>query len=48
MSEKEREFKAINLIISSADEKERITRFYDKLSDELIDASKNQVIVFFS
>jgi hypothetical protein len=45
MSEKEREFKATNLIVSSANEKERNVRFHDKLSDELIDASKNQAII---
>jgi hypothetical protein len=44
MAEKEREFKATNLIVSSVNEKERNIRFYDKLADELIDASKNQAI----
>jgi hypothetical protein len=44
MSEKEREFKATNLVVSSVNEKDRNVRFFDKLADELIDASKNQVI----
>jgi small subunit ribosomal protein S7 len=42
MSEKEREFKAANLIISSVGEKDKEARFYDKLANELIEASLNQ------
>jgi small subunit ribosomal protein S7 len=42
MSEKEREFKATMLIISSVNEKDKEARFYDKLANELIDASLNQ------
>jgi hypothetical protein len=43
MSEKEREFKATKLILSSVLEKERDARFFDKLADEVIDANYNQV-----
>ena len=43
MTEKEREFKASKLVITSSNEKERAARFYNKLADELIDASANRV-----
>lgn len=46
MSEKEREFKATNMVISSSNEKDDNVRFYDKLSQEMIDAFQNQVKFF--
>ena len=48
MNEKEREFKAIQLILKSCLEKDRNTRFYDALAHELIDAQQNQVYHIFS
>ncbi|CAF0937893.1 unnamed protein product [Brachionus calyciflorus] len=42
MSEKEREFKATKLIISSCQDKDNKSRFYDILAQELIDAFNNQ------
>jgi small subunit ribosomal protein S7 len=50
MSEKEREFKATKLIISSCVEKDKTMRLYNRLAIELIEASKNEVnkpIIFF-
>lgn len=47
MSEKEREFKSTNLILSSCQEKDKNVRFYERLATELIDAFMNQVCFMF-
>lgn len=43
MSEKERESKAIKMLITTANDKDRNMRFYDRLALELIDAFQNKV-----
>ena len=43
MSDKEREFRSMKLIISACEDKKSNERFYDKLAQELIDAFNNRV-----
>lgn len=43
MSERESEFRSIKFILTSANDKDRNVRFYDSLSNELLDAYQFQV-----
>lgn len=43
MTDNERRFRAVKMLIASCNEKERNMRFWDRLAIELIEAHQNQV-----
>ena len=45
MIDKEREFRSMKLIIAACEDKKPTERFYDRLAQELIDASYNRVMI---
>ena len=47
MSDKDREFRGLKLLIATCLEKDKHRIFYDVLADELIDAHNNRVKRFF-